>query len=82
MLSRVSGLLDPRRSRATLDLAGAVLQEASRRVPARDIFYLEVTEADNARRSFDINVYRAGIRLRERAPDPAAPLVQMSRHVF
>lgn len=68
MQQRLSTLLDPVRHGALLGLAESALALASLRVPSRDILYLEVTEEGNPRRSFDINVYRAGLQLGELYP--------------
>ncbi len=47
--------------KAAKDLVSA----AGVRIPDRDILFLEVIEEDNARRSFDINVYRADLQVAE-----------------
>jgi hypothetical protein len=52
----------------SLGMAIAVLRLASVRVPSREVLYLEVSEEDNPRRSFDLNVYRAGLQVGELYP--------------
>jgi len=49
-------------------IANDFLDIVSRRISHEDIHYLEVTEKDNPRRSFDINIYKAGLRLKEIYP--------------
>jgi tryptophan 7-halogenase len=41
---------------------------ATSKTSSKDILYLEVTEEGNPRRSFDINVYRAGLQVSEAFP--------------
>ena len=52
----------------SLGTAIAVLRLASVRVSSREVLYLEVSEEDNPRRSFDLNVYRAGLQVGELYP--------------
>ncbi|MEW6664098.1 MAG: DUF3467 domain-containing protein [Thermodesulfobacteriota bacterium] len=68
MARRLSRLLDPRRHGACLEIAKGILSLASRKVPHEDILYLEVTEEGYPRRSFDINMYRANLRMDELYP--------------
>ncbi|HSB82035.1 MAG TPA: DUF3467 domain-containing protein [Candidatus Methylomirabilis sp.] len=68
ILARASGLLDPGLHRRTLEILSGILRLASGRIPHQDILYLEVTEEGNPRRSFDINMYRANLRLAELYP--------------
>ena len=75
VLERASGLLDPARHRPTMEIVNGILRLASGRIPHQDILYLEVTEEGNPRRSFDINMYRANLRLAELYP----LLLQMGR---
>jgi len=50
--------------RASIDIAHAVLRTAAARAPAERLQYLEVEE-ENGRRSFDLNVYDAALRLKD-----------------
>ena len=61
-------MLDPQKHGHSLETAKAILDLASARIPHHDILYLEVSEEDNPRRSFDINVYRAGLQVGELYP--------------
>lgn len=49
-------------------IAKAVLELAASRAPVEKLQYLEVQEPDNGRRSFDLNVYDAGLQLRDLQP--------------
>lgn len=44
--------------------ARSIIEMAASRVVAEDILYLEVTEEGNTRRSFDVNLYRSGMRMK------------------
>jgi len=68
MLARASALLDSDRHRHLLETAGEIIHLAATRISYQDILYLEVTEDDNPRKSFDINVYRAGFQVGELYP--------------
>jgi hypothetical protein len=65
ILERLSAILDPHRYGSTLEIAKDIVGMASNRVPHYDILYLDVTEDNNQRRSFDINMYRANLQLKE-----------------
>ena len=52
----------------SLQIALDALQMAAERVDAGTLQYLEVHEPDNGRRSFDLNVYDAGLQLRDLLP--------------
>ena len=49
----------------SLEIARSLLQLATAKVAAERLQYLEVEEAENARRSFDLNVYNAGLHIRD-----------------
>jgi hypothetical protein len=68
ILVRLSNILDPHSYKVTLEIAKDIVSMASSRVPHNAILYLEVSEEDNPRRSFDINMYRANLQLRELYP--------------
>jgi hypothetical protein len=61
---RVIHLFDPA-PRQTLDIALECLERAAARIGRDRMLYLEVSEEGNPRRSFDVNVYKAGLRLRD-----------------
>jgi len=58
-------------------IASAMLRLAAGRVPAERLQYLEVEEAENERRSFDLNLYDAGLRVSD-----AQPFLQRMREHF
>jgi hypothetical protein len=68
IVGRLLRILDPQKHGHSLETAKAILGLASARIPHQDILYLEVGEEDNPRRSFDINVYRAGLQVGELHP--------------
>jgi hypothetical protein len=68
ILARFSRILDPHRHGRLLEIAKGILTLASARVPSDDILYLEVSEENNPRISFDINMYRANLTLEELYP--------------
>jgi hypothetical protein len=55
-------------SRESLDVAKSVVDLAESWARPDDVRYLDVTEDGNPRRSFDLNVYDAGLRVRDLAP--------------
>jgi hypothetical protein len=65
MVEKISPILNHRQHQVSLDMAKGILSLAAHRIPYHDIIYLEVTEEGNFRKSFDINMYRAGLRLSE-----------------
>ncbi len=68
MVKKLSNILDPNKNRTPFELTKGILGIVSRRIPHHDILYLEVTEQDNPRKSFDINIYRANLQLSELYP--------------
>jgi hypothetical protein len=65
MLARLSDLVDPRKYSSLFDFAKEILSAATKGMSAENVFYLELTEEDNPRRSFDVNCYRANLHLQE-----------------
>jgi len=63
-------------SPTSLNLARAVLKLVEGRAPAESLQYLEVEEAENARRSFDLNLYDAKLQVK----DMQFVLTQMREH--
>ena len=54
--------------RSSLDVAIGVLKVACKRIDPEEIEYLEVSEEDTPRRSFDLNLYNARLYLHELYP--------------
>jgi hypothetical protein len=61
---------------AGLELARAIVRRAAMRNPQAAFLYLEASETGNPRRSFDINLYKSGLRV----GDAAAELRALARH--
>jgi len=65
---RLASILDPRGYGKPLEVAKGIMSTAASRVTHDKILYLEVSEENNPRRSFDINMYKAGLLLEELLP--------------
>jgi hypothetical protein len=65
---RTAKILDTQKYGTPFEIAKGILEIASQKIPHQEILYLEVTEENNPRRSFDINMYRANLQLRELYP--------------
>lgn len=61
---------------AGLELARAIVRRGAMRNPQAAFLYLEASEAGNPRRSFDINLYKSGLRV----GDVAAELRSLALH--
>ncbi len=59
----------------SLSIADSILKKTAERLPPREIQYLEVNEASNPRRSFDLNLYDAKLTI----ADLRAEIVQMAK---
>jgi hypothetical protein len=68
IMDRVAAIADPIRHVDLFESAKTLVEMATARMPFQDILYLEVTEAGNPRKSFDINVYRGGMQVAEIYP--------------
>jgi len=77
MTERLSAISGHRQGQALHHIAGGFLAMAAARMNEKDIFFMEVTEDNNPRRSFDINVYDAELTL-----DVMAPLLADIWHHF
>ena len=63
IVSRLSALSDAGARVAPIRVAGDILRMAFTRAGLDDMLYLEVREDGNPRKSFDINLYQAGLRI-------------------
>ena len=54
--------------RSSLEIARDIVSLASQRMRPDEFLYTEVTEENNPRRSFDINMYRANLRMHDLSP--------------
>jgi hypothetical protein len=68
LLARLRVITEPGRHSGLLDIAQGVTERASHEIPHGDIQYVEVTEEANPRRSFDINIYKSGLRIEDLCP--------------
>jgi hypothetical protein len=66
--ARLEAILGGDSHRTVLDAAKQITEIAAARTSHQDILYLEVSEDGNPRKSFDINVYRAGLQVGELYP--------------
>ena len=76
MVNRLGDLYEGDMERGSLEIVKGFLEMALGRTGHDQILYLEVSEDNNPRRSFDINMYRAKLRLEDLHP----LLLQMCRH--
>lgn len=65
---KVCSIIDGKSDNPAHQAVDALLSLGLARVPYRDLLFLEVKEEGNPRRSFDINVYRANLQVREVYP--------------
>jgi len=65
IMARVSEIAEPGRHPHVFETVRELLGIALQRMPYQDIRYLEVAEQGNPRKSFDINIYRAGVQVGE-----------------
>ena len=68
IMVRLPAMLVRRPGHDSVGIAEAIIGLAAERLDSRDIQYVEVTEEGNLRKSFDINLYKAGVRLQELQP--------------
>jgi len=68
MLERLSNIFYSQEYSGPFEIAEGILRLASSRIGHDKFLYLEVNEENNPRKSFDINVYRANLRLKELDP--------------
>jgi tryptophan 7-halogenase len=62
---RLSQVYRGGQSEFSFEIAKAVLHLAASRTPAERLQYLEVQEDENERRSFDLNLYNAGMQVKD-----------------
>lgn len=68
-MRRMAGLYPPAPSGNSCDAALAIVRRSLQRRPDTSLLYLEVSEGNNPRRSFDINLYKTGLRVADAAPE-------------
>jgi hypothetical protein len=72
VLRRMAGVYEGEATATACPLAQAVLRKGLKREPTAGLIYEEVSEAGNPRRSWDVNLYKTGLRVRDAAPELAA----------
>ncbi len=77
LFDRVDNLFASKELAGPHEVAREILRLALSRLPAEEIQYLEVVEPGNPRRSFDLNVYDAGLKVADLEP----ALKKLSRHL-
>lgn len=65
IIERITCLYAQAKEEQALGYACDVIQQAAVRCPDRSFIYLEVSEGENPRFSFDLNVYKSSLRLRD-----------------
>jgi hypothetical protein len=68
MIKRISSLKASDDHSATFDVAGQIVAHSAQRASSPAFRFLEATEADSPRKSFDINLYAAGLNLQDIYP--------------
>jgi len=65
IISRISALYGQTKEKQALKYVCDVVHQGAVKCPDRSFIYLEVSEEDNRRLSFDLNVYQSALRLRD-----------------
>jgi hypothetical protein len=63
ILARLQALMESSADSGSFDATREIITQSAKRADPESFIYLEASEADNPRKSFDINLYRAGIEL-------------------
>jgi hypothetical protein len=62
---RLAEVYMPPGAQTPLSVTQTMVELAARRIPSEKMLYLDVSEEGSPRRSFDLNLYKAGLRLRD-----------------
>jgi hypothetical protein len=68
ILARIRGIYQSGPGNETLEIAEELLKLSYRKVGCEEMLYLEVSEEENPRKSFDLNFYRANLRMMDIYP--------------
>nr|WP_320190171.1 DUF3467 domain-containing protein [uncultured Desulfobacter sp.] len=68
ILMRIKGIFHLKKYQTPLNIVSNIVKLAAENMPHHDFLYLEVTEGNNPRRSFDINMYRANLTMEQLKP--------------
>jgi len=64
MQARIEDTFQTKENAMLIEASKDILKQSLEKIPLNDVIYLEVSDGDGPRRSFDINVYDAGIRMK------------------
>ena len=76
MLEHLRTTIDPSRHSGLWEFVRGITERAAEKIADSEIQFLDVSEEGNPRRSFDINLYKSGLRLE----DLSLPLLRALRH--
>ena len=65
ILERITQLYQPAKDDCAVNYVRNIIERAAEQCPDRAFIYLEVGEGDNLRSSFDLNIYKSGLRLHD-----------------
>ncbi len=84
ILQRLGNMLDTSQGRQLLDITADILARTLEHTDSESLIYLEASEVGNPRKSFDINLYPAGLKLQDIHPQLAAlcELYSVNAHEF
>lgn len=68
VFERLQTTLEPSRHGEMLEVVQGIIKRAAEEISHSDIQYLEVSEEGNPRKSFDINIYKSGLRVEDLCP--------------
>ena len=69
VLRRMAAIYPPDDAPSARDATLDIVRKGHRQNPAASLLYIEVSESDNPRRSFDVNLYKTGLRVADAAPE-------------
>lgn len=69
VLRRMAGVYPQNMPSGAGDAALGIVRQGLKRNPAASFLYLEASESGNPRRSFDVNLYKTGMRVADAAPE-------------
>ena len=68
ILSRLKGIYSGRRLQPSHDFSAGLIHQAIAREPGASFIYVEVSEGPSPRKSFDLNLYKANLRVSDIRP--------------
>ena len=64
MQARIEDTFQTKENAMLIEASKDILKQSLEKIPLNDVIYLEVADGNGPRRSFDINVYDAGLRMK------------------